>query len=117
MARMRRLPPLQLLQDRAGDVGLDAIVIHTAPKIPWWAHLLPRLTWCPRTPTAAQRRARYEMAACLFPLHHDHRKKELRVQLGEQFQRAWKQGQKPQLRVIYEQMPALKTRRHLRAVG
>ena len=115
------LPPLQLLEDVAGDVALDAIVIHTGARRTWWEALLGLKPYSDKTflvpPTAERRMARYETAACLFPLHKDARKAQLRYELGYQFNQAWKRGERPQLRLINEHMPALKKRRHLRVVA
>lgn len=115
------LPPLQLLEDVAGDVAIDAIVIHTGARRTWWEELLGLKPYSDKTylvpPTGERRLARYETAACLFPLHKDARKAQLRYELGYQFNQAWKRGERPQLRRIYEQMPVLKKRGHLRVVA
>jgi len=120
VTRTTSVPALYLLEDRAGDSGLDAIIIHTAAPRRWWERLFHLKPYSDKSylvpPSAARKLARYYTASCLFPLCSDARKAEVRENLGHQFNLAWKQGLRPQLRLIYEQMPALK-KRHLRSVA
>jgi hypothetical protein len=114
-------PRLQLFADRRpDDAWIDAIVIHTSGQEGWqkFLRLLGiRNSFEPRIPTAHDRLDRYQTAACLYPLHADPYKAKLREELGELFLDGWKRGKRPQLRLIANQMPASKKRRHLRAVG
>ncbi|MGH8026166.1 MAG: hypothetical protein ACREO0_05490 [Pseudoxanthomonas sp.] len=104
--RVATLPSLQLLGE-----GLDAIVIHTATPRRWWEYFFRPNSYVPFLPGAAERLRRYETAACLFPLYTDPRKAELRLQVGAQWLQAWKEGKRPRLMRIYEQMPLIKQRR------
>ena len=91
---MRAADDLQLL-----GWGLDAIIAHTRlPRTGLFARLVPAadVPSLPYTPTEDERRARYYDAALL----HADRMYDLRTEIGERLQAAWKRGQVPDLRTV-----------------
>lgn len=79
--------------------GLDAIIAHTRlPRAGLLGRLFPapNVPSLPYTPSERERLDRYNDAALL----HADRMYELRAEIGERLQAAWKRGQVPDLRTV-----------------
>lgn len=79
--------------------GLDAIIAHTRlPAEGLLGRLFPAadVPTLPHVPSDKERRDRYNDAALL----HADRMYDLRAEIGERLQAAWKRGQVPDLRTV-----------------